>query len=82
MPIEVYQVKVSYEQKPYRKVMMETFGGVCYPSPSTRTKCGSAILEKDPNCPFETYPGIKKDKGCEFRSPKGRFERRRRPGGP
>jgi len=51
VPVEVYQVKVSYEQKPYRRALMETYGATCYPSPSTRTKAGTAILQKDPKSP-------------------------------
>ena len=47
--LDVYMVKVSYEQKPYRKMIMQTFGANCYASPSNRTKTGKAILEKDPN---------------------------------
>ncbi len=47
----VYMVKVSYEQKPYRKTMMNLFGADIYPSPSPRTKTGRKILEEDPNCP-------------------------------
>ena len=46
---DVYMVKVSYEQKPYRKMIMQTFGANCYASPSNRTPTGKAILEKDPN---------------------------------
>jgi tryptophan synthase beta chain len=46
---DVYMVKVSYEQKPYRKVMMNTFGANVYASPSDRTHAGRAILEKNPN---------------------------------
>mmetsp|Transcript_79485 Transcript_79485/g.199830 ORF Transcript_79485/g.199830 Transcript_79485/m.199830 type:complete len:483 (+) Transcript_79485:88-1536(+) len=46
--VEVYQVKLSYEQKPYRRAFMETYGAKCFPSPSARTQCGKAILEKDP----------------------------------
>jgi tryptophan synthase beta chain len=45
---DVYMVKVSYEQKPYRKIMMNNFGANVYASPSTRTNAGRAILEKDP----------------------------------
>jgi len=45
---EVYMVKISYEQKPYRKAIMNSFGGHVYSSPSTRTKAGKDILEKDP----------------------------------
>jgi len=47
----VYMVKVSYFQKPYRKVMMETWGARVTPSPSTETKAGRDALAKDPNSP-------------------------------
>jgi tryptophan synthase beta chain len=49
--IKVYMVKISYDQKPYRRVMMETWGAKCVPSPSTDTKAGRAVLAKDPDCP-------------------------------
>ncbi len=45
---EVYMVRVSYDQKPYRKVMMNTFGAQVYPSPSDRTEFGRKMLKKDP----------------------------------
>lgn len=48
MPLTVYMVKVSAEQKPYRKAIMETFGARVIPSPSNQTSAGRAILEKDP----------------------------------
>ena len=48
--LEVYMVKVSYEQKPYRRSMMQTWGASCYASPSTRTASGRAALERDPQC--------------------------------
>jgi tryptophan synthase beta chain len=47
--LEVYMVKISYEQKPYRKIMMNTYGANVYPSPSDRTEAGRNILLKDPN---------------------------------
>lgn len=47
---KVYMVKCSFEQKPYRKAMMEIFGGTVIPSPSNQTAAGRAILAKDPNC--------------------------------
>lgn len=47
----VYMVKVSYQQKPYRRSIMETYGAECIASPSTRTAAGRAILEKDPGTP-------------------------------
>ncbi|KPP98648.1 MAG: tryptophan synthase beta subunit TrpB [Bacteroidetes bacterium HLUCCA01] len=46
---EVYMVRVSYDQKPYRKIMMNTFGASVYPSPSNRTNAGRAILGKNPD---------------------------------
>jgi tryptophan synthase beta chain len=48
---EVWQVRASYDQKPYRKIMIETFGGVIHPSPSDLTAAGRAILEKHPDSP-------------------------------
>ena len=42
-------VKVSFEQKPYRKILMQTYGARCVASPSNETKTGKAILKKDPN---------------------------------
>jgi len=47
----IYMVKVSYEQKPYRRILMESWGAKCIPSPSERTKFGKAMLKKDPKCP-------------------------------
>ena len=47
----VFMVKVSYEQKPFRKVMMETWGGSCVESPSTETEIGRAILAETPDSP-------------------------------
>jgi tryptophan synthase beta chain len=49
--ITVFQVRVSYDQKPYRRALMETYGARCLPSPSTETESGRAILAKDPNNP-------------------------------
>lgn len=46
---EVYMVKVSYQQKPYRRSMIQTFGASVYASPSERTNSGRAILAKNPD---------------------------------
>lgn len=46
----IYMVRVSYEQKPYRRILMETWGAECIPSPSERTKFGKEMLKRDPNC--------------------------------
>jgi tryptophan synthase beta chain len=48
---KVYMVKVSYQQKPYRRVMMETWGAQVVPSPSPDTQAGKKVLEQDPNSP-------------------------------
>ncbi len=47
----VYMVRVSYEQKPYRKVMMQTWGADVLPSPSERTNAGRAVRQKTPDTP-------------------------------
>ncbi|CCG42867.1 TrpB-like pyridoxal phosphate-dependent enzyme [Magnetospirillum molischianum] len=47
--VEVYMVKVSYQQKPYRRALMETYGATCIASPSNLTQAGRDILAKDPN---------------------------------
>lgn len=49
MKATVFQVKVSYEQKPYRRSIMHTFGADVYASPSNTTNAGRAILEKYPD---------------------------------
>ena len=49
--VTVFQVRVSYDQKPYRRALMETYGARCLPSPSTETDSGRAILAKDPKSP-------------------------------
>ena len=47
--IEVFMVKVSFQQKPYRKAMMESFGATCIASPSDQTQFGKAYLAKNPD---------------------------------
>jgi tryptophan synthase beta chain len=47
----VFMVRVSYEQKPFRKVMMETWGGSCVASPSVETEIGRTILAETPDSP-------------------------------
>jgi tryptophan synthase beta chain len=46
---EVWQVRASYDQKPYRKIMMETFGATVHPSPSDLTESGRAVLKEHPD---------------------------------
>ncbi len=51
MEVTVYMVRASYEQKPYRRVLMETWGGTVYPSPTNRTAAGRDILAQNPDSP-------------------------------
>jgi len=48
LEVTVYMVKVSFNQKPYRRMAMETWGATVHPSPSTVTNSGRKILEVDP----------------------------------
>jgi tryptophan synthase beta chain len=48
---KVYMVRISFEQKPFRRIMMQTWGANCVPSPSQETAAGRAILEKIPDTP-------------------------------
>ncbi len=47
---KVYMVKISYQQKPYRRLMMQTWGASVFASPSDQTEAGRRILAQDPNC--------------------------------
>lgn len=51
LELVVYMVKVSFEQKPARKLMMNTYGATVIPSPSNTTEAGRSVLKKDPDCP-------------------------------
>jgi len=51
LDLEVYMVKVSYNQKPYRRVLMESFGAQVFASPTDRTNYGRAILAENPDNP-------------------------------
>lgn len=51
LDLEVYMVKVSYQQKPYRRVLMETYGAQVFASPTDRTNYGRALLAREPDNP-------------------------------
>lgn len=51
LEVTVYMVRVSYNQKPYRRIAMETWGATVHPSPSTITNSGRKALEADPDSP-------------------------------
>jgi tryptophan synthase beta chain len=47
----IYMVKVSYQHKPYRRMLMHTWGATVHPSPSDQTEYGRKLLAQDPHCP-------------------------------
>ncbi len=51
LEVKVYMVRISFDQKPFRKVMMETWGGTCVASPSPYTETGRKVLEETPDTP-------------------------------
>jgi tryptophan synthase beta chain len=51
LDLEVYMVKVSYQQKPYRRILMETYGAQVFASPTDRTHYGRSVLEREPENP-------------------------------
>ncbi|HEX6313264.1 MAG TPA: TrpB-like pyridoxal phosphate-dependent enzyme [Gemmatimonadaceae bacterium] len=51
MDLEVFMVKISHQQKPYRRIIMENFDATVYASPTDRTHAGRAALETDPETP-------------------------------
>ncbi|HKY53403.1 MAG TPA: pyridoxal-phosphate dependent enzyme, partial [Anaerolineales bacterium] len=51
LDLEVYMVKVSYNQKPYRRILMETYGAQVYASPTDRTNYGRSVLAENPENP-------------------------------
>ncbi|NPA91287.1 MAG: TrpB-like pyridoxal phosphate-dependent enzyme [Chloroflexi bacterium] len=51
LDLKVYMVKVSYHQKPYRRILMQTYGAQVVPSPSPDTEAGRQVLAQDPNSP-------------------------------
>jgi tryptophan synthase beta chain len=51
LDLEVYMVKVSYQQKPYRRILMETYGSQVFASPTDRTQFGQSILQNDAKNP-------------------------------
>ena len=63
LELKVYMVKVSYNQKPYRRIMMETWGAQVVPSPSPDTEIGRKILADDPDCTGSL--GIAISEACE-----------------
>ncbi len=49
MEVKVFMVRVSFEQKPYRRALMQAWGASCIPSPSQETEAGRRILQQEPD---------------------------------
>ncbi len=51
MGLEVYMVRASHDLKPYRRILMQSYGAEVFASPTNLTDCGRAVLAQDPDCP-------------------------------
>lgn len=71
--VQVFMVKVSYYQKPYRRVLMESFGARCIPSPSQETEAGRAILAEDPDSPGTLGIAISEAVELALKDPKTKY---------
>ena len=70
---KVYMVRISYDQKPYRRIMMETWGATCTPSPSQETEAGKAILAQDPDSPGSLGIAISEAVETAGKDPEARY---------
>jgi tryptophan synthase beta chain len=70
---KVYMVKVSYEQKPYRRSMMHMWGATVVASPSTETEAGRSILAADPDCPGTLGIAISEAVESAVRTPQTKY---------
>lgn len=73
MECEIWQVAASYRSKPYRKTMMEIYGGILHPSPSDRTEYGRKLLAEDPNHPGSLGIAISEAVGEAAANPEARY---------
>jgi tryptophan synthase beta chain len=73
LDIQVFMVRVSYQQKPYRRALMETYGARCIPSPSDQTAAGRAILAKRPDHPGSLGIAISEAVEIAVQSPDSKY---------
>jgi tryptophan synthase beta chain len=73
LELDVFMVRISYDQKPYRRGLIETFGAACYPSPSDRTEVGRRVLAEHPDSTgslglaiSEAVEVAAKDENCKY----------------
>lgn len=73
LDLKVYMVRLSYEQKPYRKSVMHTYGATVIPSPSDTTEAGRALLAQFPNTPGSLGMAISEAVEVALNQPKTRY---------
>ena len=73
MECEIWQVAASYRSKPYRKTMMEIYGGILHPSPSDRTEYGRKLLAENPDHPGSLGIAISEAVGEAAANPQARY---------
>ncbi len=73
LDLEVFMVKVSYEQKPYRRSLVQTYGAQITPSPSGDTAAGRAVLEAEPDSPGSLGIAIAEAVEVAANDPKARY---------
>jgi len=69
----VFMVRVSYDQKPYRKLVMQTYGGTVHASPSAETEYGRKVLADDPDCPGSLGIAISEAIELALKSPSTKY---------
>ncbi|MBP5365701.1 MAG: TrpB-like pyridoxal phosphate-dependent enzyme [Bacteroidales bacterium] len=73
LDVKVYMVRISYEQKPYRKMVMRTYGAEVIPSPSLTTEAGRKILAETPDTPGSLGTAISEAVETALHSPDTRY---------
>jgi tryptophan synthase beta chain len=73
LDVVVYMVRVSYDQKPYRRALMESFGARVVPSPSPETHAGRAILAEHPDSPGSLGIAISEAVEVAAQDPEARY---------
>ena len=73
LDVTVFQVRVSYDQKPYRRAVMETYGARCVPSPSSETEFGRSVLARRPGHPGSLGIAISEAVEIAARSPDTKY---------
>ncbi|PFG20188.1 TrpB-like pyridoxal phosphate-dependent enzyme [Serinibacter salmoneus] len=73
LDVEVWQVRASYDSKPYRRLQMQVYGGICHSSPSDLTEAGRAILASDPDTTGSLGMAISEAVEAAAKNPKAHY---------